>query len=512
MTDLMQNLAANLTDVLVYAATAIVFIVGLCKCVFPVRSAAHRLRRGVRLLETMPATSDNRPVWQDTLFLGKKMQTPWRRFLQNAEQLDARGLSCNLDDYVNDDTVIYSVGHVQLGEIIPGLLTSLGILGTFIGLIRGLGGLDVSDAAKTMESIPDMIGGMTFAFSTSIVGVACSLVFNVLNRMALGSATSAIDEFQEAFADLVMQRPLDENVLMICQQRDRDAMLRRISGDMAAKVSQGVQDAVERTLVPVTQQMNQFIMGQTQSQVEGIANISQQFVGQMNRVLGNQLLQLGETLSAVNQSQTVNYDALQRTMASADQLMGNMTHIQNVTERILSRFDGYISSVEESQRNNDAFLSHGAQVLSGMLSASDEQSQLIEKLRSQQRELLKDMRDYADWSGRVLNAVQNQSKDAQNISQEMRKSAEVLSGSYSSFVQNIGSGLNKSVGLFDENIGSILNVLNEKLNALRKAAALENTAQADGNLVTEISKLQRAMTDIGVQLEELNAKMNKGAV
>lgn len=504
MNTLLQNVSANLTDMLVYAATAAMFVIGLIKCVFPVRANAHRLRRGVRMLESMPSAGDTRPVWQDTLFLGKKMETPWRRFLHNAEQLDARGLSCNLDDYVNDDTVIYSVGHVQLGEIIPGLLTSLGILGTFIGLIRGLGGLDVSDAAKTMESIPDMIGGMTFAFTTSIVGVACSLLFNIFNRMALGSATAAIDEFQDAFADLVMQRPLDENVLMICQQQDRDVMLRRMSGEMANRVASGVQEAVERTLVPVTQQMNQFIMAKTQSQVEGVAQIANQFVAQMNRVLGGQLLQLGETLSQINQSQAVNQDALQRTMLSADQVMENMNHIQQVTERILSRFEGYIRSVEDAQHQNDVFLTHGSQVLSGMLSASDEQSALIEKLRSQQREMLKDMRDYAEWSGRVLSAVQDQAKDTQVITKEMKKSAEMLSGSYSSFVQNIGSGLNKSVGLFDENINSILNLLNERLIALRKTA---EKADQDQGLVREISLLQRTMTDISQQLDMIGKSL-----
>lgn len=507
LTEILQNLAGNLTDVLVYAATIAVFVAGLIKCVFPVRAAARRLRRGIRLLETMPAKNGERPVWQDSIFLGNKLQNTWRRFLQNAEQLDARGLSCNLDDYINDDTVIYSVGHVQLGEVIPSLLTSLGILGTFIGLMRGLGGLDVSDAAKTMESIPSMIGGMTFAFSTSIVGIACSLVFNVFNRMAIGSATAAIDEFREAFNDLVMQRPLDENVQMICQQRDRDQMLRRMSGDMANRIGGSVAEAVERSLVPVTQQMSQFIMGQTQAQIDGVSAIAQQFVTQMNRALGNQLLQLGETLTVVNQSHQINYEALQSAMASADSLMDHMGHIQSANEQIMTRFEGYIASIEESKRNNDAFLSHGSQVLSGMIQSADEQAALLDKIRNHQRELQVDMRDYAEWSSRALGAVQTQSKDVGAISQEIKKSAEMLSASYTSFVQNIGSGLNKSVGLFDENVSSVLNMLDERLKAIRAAAEMKDGDQS--GLVQQVASLQHIMTDIAVQLEKISGNMDK---
>ena len=214
--DLSANFAAGITDFFVYLAIALVMITGIVKCVLPVSRSARRLRRGIRLLET--SGGEGRPVWQDVLFLGKEIQGPWRRFLVNAEQLDQRGLNCNVEDYINDDTVIYAVGHAQLAEIVPSLLTSLGILGTFIGLMNGLSGLKLDNAAQTMESIPQLIGGMTFAFTTSIAGVTCSLLFNMLNRMAFGSAVRAIDDFNDAFTDLVMQKPLDDSVQLICQQ------------------------------------------------------------------------------------------------------------------------------------------------------------------------------------------------------------------------------------------------------------------------------------------------------
>ena len=82
MMEILENLAANLTDLLIYAAIAIVALIGVFKCVLPVSRVARRLRRGIHLLET--ATGEGRPVWQDVLFLGKEIQGPWRRFLVNA--------------------------------------------------------------------------------------------------------------------------------------------------------------------------------------------------------------------------------------------------------------------------------------------------------------------------------------------------------------------------------------------------------------------------------------------
>ena len=512
MQEILENLAANLADFMIYFAIGLVAIIGICKCVLPVRRAAHRLRRGIHLLET--SSGEGRPVWQDVLFLGKDMQGAWRRFLVNAEQLDARGLNCNVEDYVNDDSVIHSVGHSQLAEIIPSLLTSLGILGTFIGLMRGLGGLDVSDAAKTMESIPQMIGGMTFAFMTSIAGIACSLIFNMLNRMAYGSATKAIDDFHDAFTDLVMQKPLEDNVQMICQQEDRAAMLRRLSGDMSARVSEGIVSSVEKSLAPVAQSMNHFIMGQTQAQMDGIANIANQFVAQMNHVLGGQFNQLGQTLARVNQSQLVSMDSLERTMAAADEILEGMRQVQQVTGRVMERFDSYIDTIDRSQESSASFLTHGSQVLSGLMTASQEQADFMDSLKKAQKNLQGAMQEYANWSTQVMNAMQDQTGNAMNVagslSRKMDESSDKLSATYASFVEKITGGFSRALGMFDENIHSVLAAMNEKLDAIR-----EITRQNDQNArcqqeaegcITALSRLQRAITDMAQAMEETEGK------
>ncbi len=508
MTDILESIMANLTDFCIYLAIALVALIGIFKCVLPVSRVARKLRRGIHLLET--ATGEGRPVWQDVLFLGKEIQGPWRRVLVNAEQLDARGLNCNVEDYITDEAVIYSVGHAQLADVIPSLLTSLGILGTFIGLMRGLSGLDMSDAAKTMDSIPQMIGGMTFAFMTSIAGISCSLLFNMLNRMANGSATSAIDDFTDAFADLVMQKPLEDNVQMIIQSEDRAALLRHMSADMEARVSEGIVSSVEKSLYPVTQSMNSFIMGQTQAQIDGVANIANQFINQMHRMLGNQFVQLGQTLSQVNQAQTVSLESLERTMAAADQILSGMNELQDVNRRVMKRFESYIHTIDQAQETGSQFLTHGSQVLSGMLTASEEQAAFMDTLKSAQQELKSSMHDYADWSSRVLTAVQQQADGAMavtgDMTSKMDESSRRLSETYASFVEDLSGGFSRALGMFDENIHSVLGALNEKLEEIREmekhpsAQAAKLQKETEG-CVSALSRLQRAMKDMSAALE-----------
>ncbi|MBE5771980.1 MAG: hypothetical protein E7336_11490, partial [Clostridiales bacterium] len=77
MQEILESLAANLVDFLVYVAIALVALIGIFKCVLPVCRSARRLRRGIHLLET--SSGEGRPVWQDVMFLGKDMQGAWRR-------------------------------------------------------------------------------------------------------------------------------------------------------------------------------------------------------------------------------------------------------------------------------------------------------------------------------------------------------------------------------------------------------------------------------------------------
>lgn len=62
----------------------------------------------------------------------------------------------------------------------PGFLTSLGILGTFIGIIIGLYEFSLEEIDR---SIADLMAGLKTAFITSVIGLALSLLLRVFARM-----------------------------------------------------------------------------------------------------------------------------------------------------------------------------------------------------------------------------------------------------------------------------------------------------------------------------------------
>lgn len=69
-----------------------------------------------------------------------------------------------------------------LYDSIPSVFTTLGILGTFVGIFFGLQDFNVDDITN---SIPSLLEGMKTAFSTSIFGILMSLFFGRASQLVL---------------------------------------------------------------------------------------------------------------------------------------------------------------------------------------------------------------------------------------------------------------------------------------------------------------------------------------
>ncbi len=391
---LITKLTANLSEIAVYAAIALVTLVGFCKCIYPLLRNAALLNRAVVKLEKSTAKGE-RPLWRESRFLGRSLRNEWQQFLLNAAQLDLRGMPCDTREYINEETAINKPGHSELADLIPGLLTSLGILGTFMGLMQGLSSVDFSNAEGTIQSIPQLLSGMRFAFATSVAGISCSLMFNMLNRMAGGRALRALDNFEEAFYELAMPRPLQTEVQLLCQKQDEDARLLQLADSVGNRVSASLEMALSRAIMPLTQSLDTFIKCATREQVDGVRRIVGQFVQQLNTTLGDQMTQLGETMKAVSEDQRETQRNLHNTMAAAQNMAKDAESIRQATAEISHQLQALC---EEMQVQAE----HRKTTIGSVQAASDDLTVRIEGLSDS----LQRMQLAIDLLTSELNAVQ----------------------------------------------------------------------------------------------------------
>ena len=144
-------------------------------------------------------------------FKQKKLDELFEDYLENVKSQEETGVVISdIEDIINDDTMaIYSWRGAVLQ--VAGILTALGLLGTFMGLVTGISSVGFSSAEATMESIENLLAGISTAFYTSIAGVILSIIFNIVYRLVWNITLRECALFNEKF-HMYIQPTADEQI------------------------------------------------------------------------------------------------------------------------------------------------------------------------------------------------------------------------------------------------------------------------------------------------------------
>jgi putative membrane protein len=118
--------------------------------------------------------------------------------------------------YFSPQSVVDTPLRTEYFRHLPGILTGIGIIGTFFGLIMGLSGFDPGTPEKVQESVNGLIRDVFFAFIGSLVAIVGAMIVTHLEKHwlrvcyeRLEKLTDAIDQLfdagvgEEYLADLV---------------------------------------------------------------------------------------------------------------------------------------------------------------------------------------------------------------------------------------------------------------------------------------------------------------------
>lgn len=191
----------------------------------------------------------------DSLFHQKELDRVFGEYKAKVMvQKESGEIVSSIEDYINEDTLSLATWQNVILQI-PGTLTGLGILGTFVGLVTGINSVGFSSVEATMDSIATLLSGIEAAFYTSISGVILSIVFNILNRMIWNAMLREYGVFVDTFHKNVV--PSAEEQL----RKQQCASMRDILGQLE-RLPKGDVFASENVNSPQNQANEQALMKQ----------------------------------------------------------------------------------------------------------------------------------------------------------------------------------------------------------------------------------------------------------
>lgn len=137
----------------------------------------------------------------DDIFYDYKLTVEEEKREQKVEQLD-------LEDLLSAQYIDLRTWKGVVQQI-PNTQTGIGILGTFVGLLAGIGNIGFSSAETVVTSVQSLLNGINIAFYTSIAGVIFSILFNIVYKTVLNMTRREMELFYREFHTYVRRRVED---------------------------------------------------------------------------------------------------------------------------------------------------------------------------------------------------------------------------------------------------------------------------------------------------------------
>ena len=252
----------------------------------------------------------------------------------------------SIDDYINEDLVDNVMHRNELNQV-PGMLTGLGILGTFIGLSIGLQHFNTSGSTEQMSaSIEALMSGIKVAFHTSIFGMVFSLTFNAVFKRKLYEGESAVQEFSHAFKKYVLPDTENNgmNQLISLQAEQLEAMDR-----MYVRVAEELGKIIDPQFDRLNKAVSEFETIMVRNETEAIRQIVDTFITEMNSSLGNSFYQLSESVNEQYRSQKETAELMTDLLKTTGSNTATLHTINHETERLVTTLNSYTASIQTIQ-------------------------------------------------------------------------------------------------------------------------------------------------------------------
>ncbi len=272
---------------------------------------------------------------KDDMFEDKRLLRQFRDYRHELDRiLTGKDVyyKCNIEDYIGYDLVDSVIHRERLSQV-SGVMTGLGILGTFVGLSLGLQSFNTGTTAQITGSIEPLMNGIKVAFHTSIYGMVFSLIFNYVYKRRLDDAENAVDYFLRNFRKYVFPDTEKEgiNKMMELQIKQTEAVT-ELTRAVTDKLPEGLKTFLEPQFDRFDDTIDSFSRMATRNQMDQLNRVVENFVSEMNNSLGG---------AFTNLSKVVN-----QTMLLQE---ANEKQLKEMYEKNAVAADGMIKAVEEME-------------------------------------------------------------------------------------------------------------------------------------------------------------------
>ncbi len=249
------------------------------------------------------------------------------------------------ETFFTEQAIVDSRLKTEFFKHVPGILTGLGIIGTFFGLIMGLSNFDVSlDPTKAQDQLRNLINSVGHAFWVSAAAIGAAILFTWIEKFMVTSRYLQVEELRELIDSLFeggageeyLERLVisSENaatqtaqmkdslvtdlreILTTLATQQIEAQAQNV-GQMSVDVGKAIADSLSGPMDAITKAVHGVSSNQGDAVNKMLTDVLASFAAQMREMFGGQMADMSALMVKASES-------MQATAIQFGQLAANM--------------------------------------------------------------------------------------------------------------------------------------------------------------------------------------------
>ena len=454
------------------AIMTVLYLAGMLGGMFRVEGIGQALHRGKEeltgIFKTPGKVKNESLVYLKGIFDHKYLDGRLDDFVDGMNQAK-EGIG-EIEDYINEDDIDLHV-HKRILEMIPDIFTSLGILGTFIGLVWGLKNFEPSSYETMTNSVSSLVAGIKVAFLTSIYGIAFAIIYTSGMKSVFSDMNEKLQAFLEKFHIYVLPTAENESRnLMVASQKLQVKAMKQMAEQLSAEMAQSFEKAINPTFQKMNESPDVLTESVTSCQQDVMQEILRSFLREMNGSFKLQFKDFNDALAQLKKAQKENTDYTTNLYHTMSDQLNSSYEKQSETMKDM---------VNELGNAQGRYISTASRIA--------QENQEIQKMQQQ---------DYQRVADYLKEAEKTSAKFWVACNQTMQR-----------YVETASQGMEK-VSAASQTGTDVLNANRQVMEELEKRLA--DFASCQDKTLQTMEEVRRLLTDISVTKENGNISLTGG--
>ena len=448
--------------------------------------------------------------------------------------------------FFNSSTLAKGVTENRLVAAVPGFLTAIGVIGTFVGLQLGLSELDISSKVSVEEmklGVTSVIDGAKIAFLTSVWGVSLSVIFNFIEKLLEQRIRAKIVTLQVRVDKIFLRFSAESQLQNIADSSSQSkeslqGLAERIGEKMQESllqatqgIEQGLQNSLNKIMAPAIDKL----VNETS---EGSQKVLGSLLGKFMDGFGQQGVEQRESMEAfvrkIEVSQDASTEREKELISTISTQVSQLVDQSNEQRRILTEFvDEQITrmgdqidkrEVASAEREKELISMISLQV-SQLLNQSDEQGRVLTKFVDEQITRMGDQIDKREVASteREKELISTISIQVDQLLNQSNEQGRVLTKFVDEQITRMGDQIDKRevasterekelISTISIQVAQLLNQSNEQGRVLTKFVDEQITRmgdQIDKREVASTAREEELISTISSQVNQLVSQSNE---